>query len=142
MVDGGGGIWRADRCGWQAPLVYLPLPPFLGSPPPTQVDNTKLFYVWVFGASGAVCNLLWQRWSTVGAGSAVKRLGGRVLLAAVFLSLILSGALCLVGETMSSSQLYVRCNGCCLVAWCLLERGQGVQGAACGARFPHPPTHL
>jgi hypothetical protein len=88
-----------------------------------QVDNTKVFYLWMFGASGAVVQLLRGLWrgsldvygpSKTAAAPAVASSGGvdvrrvarRIVAAAVFLTLVFSGTLCAIGETLSFTSLY------------------------------------
>jgi hypothetical protein len=52
----------------------------------SQVDNTKVFYIWIFGSSGAVCSLLVQGWHYY--TDATRRGIARVVVALVFVSLV------------------------------------------------------
>jgi hypothetical protein len=61
---------------------------------PWEVDNTKLFYIWVFGASGHIGVLLERWWHALDVPN--KRMGGpqvalKGFTALVYISLIFSG---------------------------------------------------
>lgn len=72
---------------------------------PWEMDNTKVFYVWVFGASVFVCALMRSLLRVV---SRSKLLSGAavLLLTAVYASLTISGILCSVQETVSNSEMF------------------------------------
>jgi hypothetical protein len=73
---------------------------------PWEMDNTKVFYIWVFGASAFVCKLLR---SAVTLAARKHRLLLWVALPAVglvYASLTISGVLCAAQETISNSQMF------------------------------------
>lgn len=72
---------------------------------PWEVDNTKVFYVWMFGASGAVAATLCKPFA---ASTGTKNRNWLLKAAAVAVgaSLMLSGTLCVIGETLSFSMMY------------------------------------
>mmetsp|Transcript_27618 Transcript_27618/g.69226 ORF Transcript_27618/g.69226 Transcript_27618/m.69226 type:complete len:530 (-) Transcript_27618:199-1788(-) len=82
---------------------------------PWVLDNTKVFYVWVFGSASAVCSVVKEGWDSfhnfllAQRGSSRTRVPAIIFKASavfIFLSLILSGLFCCIAETASRSQLY------------------------------------
>eukprot|EP00299_Pterocystis_sp_00344_P014687 c7290_g1_i2.p1 GENE.c7290_g1_i2~~c7290_g1_i2.p1 ORF type:complete len:717 (+),score=121.33 c7290_g1_i2:350-2500(+) len=73
---------------------------------PWHLDNTKLFYVWVFGATACVAWAISSALRAINRIPFILRIPLRVLVGAVFISLIFSGALACWREMLNNAKTY------------------------------------
>lgn len=72
---------------------------------PWEMDNTKVFYIWVFGASVYITSLL-RSFILLGRGRIFLIALLSLIAGATYITLTTSGVLCAVQETVSNSEMF------------------------------------